>query len=314
MTYTEHPSCIQPDKNATIWRYIDFTKLVSLLERRELFFSTIGILKQSDKHEGTYNQATIEASKEKPLSIQNIGSPLLRNFGKFVAVNCWQISQIESVAMWDLYLKGGEGVAIKSTFQRLADSFAVTPKPQVMIGKVHYLAETEVIPEPSGFNAIDAYLWKWNSYQHEQELRALVLALPEELYPYNGIYVPIDLDLLIEQTIVSPKAPRWFAEMVVAIASKYGLQERIAPSILSGKPGSLDADKKLSVAVPCPLCKFEQEIFIEPFQIQDYPDNSTIVFSADRVSFQCQNCRRTLILTGLKWTISDAQEESPESS
>ena len=36
------------------------------------------------------------------------------------AVNCWHINEHESAAMWDLYLKSNEGIAIQSTYQKLA--------------------------------------------------------------------------------------------------------------------------------------------------------------------------------------------------
>jgi hypothetical protein len=296
MVYVAHPICVTPDPDTVIWRYLDLPKFISLLEKQALFFSTIGHLRQSDKHEGTYNQATIDAASQKQFSIHDIGSGLLRSFGKFVAVNCWHINPIESVAMWDVYLRSGEGIAIKSTFQRLVDSFAVSQKPEIMIGKVHYLSDTDLIPEPEakGINVLNSYLWKRMSFQFEQELRAVVLGSPEDFHKHIGIYVPVNLNLLVEEIVISPKTARWIGELIRDVASKYGIQEKVTTSILSRSPGILDENSKFSVELTCPVCNFAQEIAIEPFQIQDYPDNSTIVFSADRVSFQCQNCSSRL--------------------
>ena len=36
--YQEHPSFNPPSDNATLWRYMDFTKFVSLLDKSALFF------------------------------------------------------------------------------------------------------------------------------------------------------------------------------------------------------------------------------------------------------------------------------------
>jgi hypothetical protein len=37
--YSEHETCLKPaNENAKIWRYMDFTKFVSLLEKKALFF------------------------------------------------------------------------------------------------------------------------------------------------------------------------------------------------------------------------------------------------------------------------------------
>jgi hypothetical protein len=44
----------------------------------------------------------------------------------------------ESAAMWKLYLSAKEGMAIRTTFQRLKDSFNNTPQ-DIYFGKVKYL-------------------------------------------------------------------------------------------------------------------------------------------------------------------------------
>jgi hypothetical protein len=253
----------------------------------------VSILREQDKHEGTFNQATIEAHRIKKdqgvFSIFDIGSGLLRSFGKFIAVNCWHINPIESVAMWNIYLGGINGIAIQSTVQRLKGSFDGEPTREISIGKVHYLAEDQITPEPNGFNGFNSVLWKWKSYEYENELRAALLSRPEELYKYNGIFIPVKLDQLIEKVVVSPKAPVWFSELIVALASKHGFGDKVTPSRLGASPGSID-NNQVSISVPCPSCNTVQEIVVEPFIVKDYPDNSTTVFSADRVSTHCRNC------------------------
>ena len=292
----KHPSFNMPDDNTIIWRYMDFTKLVSLLEKEALFFSTISILRESDQHEGTYNLATIEASKQQPFSIHDIGSDMLRTFGKHIAVNCWHMNEIESVAMWNVYLNNGPGVAIQSTVKLLNSNLNPDSNQQdFLIGKVHYLAEDEVIPEPDGFNALNAVIWKWKSYQYENELRAVIISRPEELYKYNGLYVPVNLNQLIQKIVISPKAPKWFSELIYSISEKYDLSKKVSNSRLDMSPGSLDQNK-LDLEWTCPLCDTTQKTNIEPFIVKDYADNSTTVFSADRVFLRCENCEQSLIV------------------
>jgi hypothetical protein len=288
-----HPSFDKPDENTIIWHYMDFTKFVSFLDKSALFFSTISILRLTDKHEGTYNEATVEASKQKPFSIHQIGSPLLREFGKLLAINCWHMNEIESVAMWNVYLKGNPGVAIQSTVKNLDSS--IDDKLNVSIGRVHYLEEDDVIPEPDGFNSLNAALWKWKSYQYENELRAVVISQPEELFKYNGTYIPVNLNHLIQKIVISPKSPRWFSELVSSISSKYGLADKVDSSRLDMSPGNID-NNKLSVAITCPLCDTNQEILIEPYILREYPHNSTIIFSADRLTIVCQKCAKSLVI------------------
>lgn len=54
---TDHPCFLPPkDKNVKIWRYMDFTKFVSLLETESLFLSRV------DKFEDPYEGATSHAN------------------------------------------------------------------------------------------------------------------------------------------------------------------------------------------------------------------------------------------------------------
>ncbi|MBX3084826.1 MAG: hypothetical protein KF716_24540 [Anaerolineae bacterium] len=287
----DHPSFIQPDENTTIWHYMDFTKYVSLLEKNALFFSTVSVLRKMDEHEGTYNEATIAASKENSLSVHSIGSELLRTFGKFLTINCWHMNEIESVAMWEVYLKNNPGIAIQSTFNYLKSSFSNDY--DVNIGKVHYLSEEDPIPEPAGFNGLNAVLWKRKSYQYETELRAVMIAPLEQLYKYNGLYIPVNLNHLIQKVVISPKAPRWYSELVLSISERYGFHDKVTPSRLDTDPRIIDQNE-LSISVTCPSCNVKQEVFVEPFVVKDAPNNARIIYSADRFTVRCQNCEKYL--------------------
>lgn len=62
-------------------------------------------------------------------------------------MNCWHISDYESDAMWKLYLKGEEGIAIQSTYKQLSDSFNNYHENDVFIGVITYIDhEKDVIP------------------------------------------------------------------------------------------------------------------------------------------------------------------------
>src|SRR6056300_1352601 len=125
--------------------------------------------------------------------------------------------------MWKLYLTGKEGVAIQSTFKRLKDSFKVNKVDKIYIGFVKYIDyEKDSIPERNIFNP---FLYKRKSFEHEKELRAIIMkfALAEQtrgkhiLYvdpEWIGNYVKSDLNILIEKIVVSPTAPDWFTELI----------------------------------------------------------------------------------------------------
>ncbi|MDC4587570.1 hypothetical protein OHV59_11020, partial [Acinetobacter baumannii] len=56
---TNHPSFKQPlDPNVKLWRYMDFTKFMSILSNKSLYFGRIDSFE--DKHEGTYTSQTLK--------------------------------------------------------------------------------------------------------------------------------------------------------------------------------------------------------------------------------------------------------------
>ena len=147
--------------------------------------------------------------------------------------------------MWEICLQSNEGVAIKSTFRRLKDSFLPHKQDDIFIGKVKYIDYTrEMIPKGYIFNP---FLYKRKSFEHERELRAVLLKFASQqesvekpiLYvdpKWFGIYVKTDLDRLIDAIVVSPSVPDWFIDLVSSIMKKYGLNKKVEQSELSKEP------------------------------------------------------------------------------
>ena len=52
----------------------------------------------------------------------------------------------------------------------------------------------------------------------------------------SGAYYEVDLNLLIKEVIVDPFAPRWFPELVNAVAERYQLEAPIVLSSLTASP------------------------------------------------------------------------------
>ncbi len=187
----------QPDSDDTaIWHYMDFTKLVSLLDRSELFFARLD--KLGDRFEGSFPRPNIEdqvlLTNAPPGMTQEIFDQLrtvqrqmqYEWFRMIEFVSCWHVNLGESVAMWKLYLKSDEGIAIRSTVGRLKASMTdvvITPAPReelrgpkMVIGMVRYIDyHTEHIPED---NYLAPAMYKMRSFQHEHELRAVIVDYP----------------------------------------------------------------------------------------------------------------------------------------
>lgn len=137
MPYEPHHSVTPPPKGAKLWRYMDFTKLVSLLDKRSLFFSRADLL--GDPFEGSFSRKTVEARQQGdfPQIAWDILSAIHRRHIRDTYVNCWHMSDHESAAMWKLYL-ASDGVAIQSSFERLVESLQESTQ-KIWIGKVTYV-------------------------------------------------------------------------------------------------------------------------------------------------------------------------------
>ncbi len=240
--YEEHPIFASPDaEDAKIWRYMDFTKFVSILDRQELFFVRLDRL--SDGHEGSYSYFNI---KNRPNVYKGEGSeklleiiPMLSEEGrKLNFVNSWHLNPYKSAAMWRLYAKNDESIAIQSTYKKLKECFDGSPE-KIFIGKVSYIDyDTEWMPEG---NILYPVLHKRKSFEYEKELRAVILKIPPErdgkIYLYQntpdaGMYVKIEVTKLIERVYVSPTAPDWFYDLTKSIVGKYNYEFDVLKSDL----------------------------------------------------------------------------------
>ncbi|MCK4361685.1 MAG: DUF2971 domain-containing protein [Dehalococcoidia bacterium] len=244
--YKEHPVFEKPrDENATIWRYVDFTKFVSLLDKKTLFFARADGL--GDPFEGSYSKANVklrpEVYKDKitPNELKYLGQ-FWKKFIKCTAINCWHLNEYESAAMWKLYLKSNEGIAIRSSFNRLKSCFK-DENHDIYIGRVKYIDyEKDWMPEGNSFYP---FVHKRKSFEHEQELRAIIQKFSHSKNgeinlskpPFDdGIYVQVDLDVLVDKIYVAPTSPQWLLGLIKSVTKVYKLDKEVLQSTLDDVP------------------------------------------------------------------------------
>lgn len=233
---------ITPPSEAKIWRYMDFPKFVSLLQREALFFSSAD--KLGDPFEGSFPKANVNRRRSVWTARINGDAPsslseYYRLFVQRTAVNCWHLNDYESDAMWKLYLKSGDGIAIQSSVGRLIASLKEYTQNTIYVYRVEYVDyETFKIPEDS----LSPYFYKRISFKHENELRAVIQVDREsqinaDKLPFvSGIYVPTDLDKLIQKVYVSPTCPDWQREAAQSIIDQFEVDRRVRRSKLSEQP------------------------------------------------------------------------------
>jgi hypothetical protein len=128
MPYQTHFAFIEPkDRNARLWRYMDLSRLLSVIDKGALFFPSVATLSEVDPYEGEPALARIRAAQAQgadELRKLRLQCEVFKHLNLF---NCWHMNDGESDAMWKLYVKGSEGVAIQSTVGRIISSSPLVP-------------------------------------------------------------------------------------------------------------------------------------------------------------------------------------------
>ena len=154
------------------------------------------------------------------------------------------MNEYESAAMWDLYSTRNAGIAIQSTYQRLVESLEDDQENRIELGTIEYRDYDMPRDDEQELNKI--FFTKRLSFQHERELRAVIilpftdiyspggeehkedystikLSLNEELI--KGKYVNVDLERIIENIFISPLSQPYFQEVVKSILNKYNISK-----------------------------------------------------------------------------------------
>jgi hypothetical protein len=229
------------DPHGFLWRYMNLPKLVSLLDRRALWFSRADLL--GDRHEGSFGEANARLRPEiygdQQLEMMSQFSHLMGAMVRHTYVNCWHANAHESMAMWVAYGAAGDGVAVRTTFQRLTE--ALTCEDQVYAGRVRYVdPATEFIPEN---NTLAPYVHKRVSFDHEREVRLVIQDLPvrdgamrPDAPSPPGRSIQVDLPQLVDAVFVAPGAAEWYRDAVSCVVNAIAPGLDVHQSVLDADP------------------------------------------------------------------------------
>lgn len=234
---------------AMLWRYMPKDRFFDLLDRRALFFTRLTRYHDSDPFEGAlqYGVAKIHEQivREKGGDVQEFlreRERFVKKFLKVVLVNCWHEREYESRPMWDRYGRGGEAVAVVTTFDALKQS---VPE-HVDVGHMDYIdAGSDEIRNHSA-NPSHRAFQKRREFEDEREVRCVIFDYPEhgpkpdEEIPIaagtdTGYHVPVDLSRLVAGAVVSPDSPQIIGEVRQKLVES-GIEVEIVPSTLLTPP------------------------------------------------------------------------------
>ncbi len=254
MPFQPHDDAETPAGNDLVWRYMDLPKFMSLLVDRALYMPSVLSIAKADPYEGVMTDKqheairtlsrlmdSIEGDGEKPsdnasiiasLFIDPPLNPKVEGPARELVheeinrgheyVSCWHLNGHESDAMWKLYGLKGQGIAIRSSVKRLKDAIESAVDP-IHIGRVRY-EDYSTYEIPPG-QPVSRLLTKRRSFQHENELRMIVVKHPPTPgligFVTPGINVPLNLNRLIESIWLAPDADPWMQSLIQKIAVKY---------------------------------------------------------------------------------------------
>lgn len=236
----------QDELNQTIWRYMSLSKYLNLITTHKLFFSRYD--KLGDPFEGRPSDSEIQKWYE------NNGSKLAAryklspsDYKYYYFANCWTKQTEENFLLWKQYESSNMCIAIRSTIQKLCDSFA-SSKYNIFVGNVRYFEDPDI--KKSELLKHSTLLFrKRGYYADEKEVRAVFfdslfgdISLNSNRHivdapKYFGIGVEINLKTLLEKIVVSPGSKPSFIDDLNDITRKYcGSDFSVSPSSIDELP------------------------------------------------------------------------------
>jgi len=222
-----------PLDDTIIWRYMNFTQFVAMLEKRALFFRRIDLFE--DPFEGSLPLREVNG-RVTILKMMGANEEQARNENEMQA-NHW-LSTHESAAMWKLYTNETEGLAIRTTIVQLKDSLKKAGE-EIYIGKVNYIDFEKDTIKPNTSCTLNYLTIKRKSFEYENELRLLAgekwlphtIDMEHDKNPEDKS-VKCILSNLIKEVYVSPQAKDRYMELIGQIIGRYDLKVPVKKSKL----------------------------------------------------------------------------------
>lgn len=301
MPISQHPVFTPaPSPTAALWRYMGLPAFLSLIQRSTLCLSNLELLSHRDPFEGTLPPATFKHRDwtdiaDAPREVRDRLPSFLKpgetdltigfrrykdlvelrirqaySFRRAVFVSCWHLSEHESSAMWSVYSRLDEGIAIVSCEERMQSALEDS-QGKIYGGMVQYEDFSALILKFD--NSLTPIVYKRSSFAYESEYRLAHLdtsVTHKELIPVNDRFewegetypafgapvitvgrsdkdieavaprpvheVRVDINRLIAKVYVSPLSPDWVFDTVKASATAFGLRAPVEKSPLYSKP------------------------------------------------------------------------------
>jgi hypothetical protein len=205
------------DESTKLYRYMAFPRLVSLIEKNEVYLSRITTWEDTWELPSTRIPIELDGKLRQHFPIEALF------FGQ-----CWSLLQ-ESDAMWRIYSTSKEGVVIQTTVGKF--KLLKEVRRSALAEVIYYddirsaLAEIRATREYERFG--EAFL-KRRAFEHEKEVR-FVTAADGHCHDSvrdndNGLTLPVSPAEFIDGVTVDPRASDGHVELLQAYCRRSGLR------------------------------------------------------------------------------------------
>lgn len=228
-----------PAVSEKVWRYMSFSRFVWLLQNKRLWLSRADLLGDPWEIALAGDQLKHVVARHPPHDIFS-DKPfetaitrqrrIIKTWRRETFVSCWSASEHESHALWRIYCRGIEGVAIQTTFSKLQDSVNELP-----IYRVTYERPGAAKQTPTLAGLVSK---KRAMFAYEHEVRVVLSRANKTESSILGHALPWDPEASVHSVRVHPEADGSFLDTVVTTVKDYApaLKDRVAWSDMNELP------------------------------------------------------------------------------
>jgi hypothetical protein len=237
--YVAHAFLEQPADDARLWRYMTPTTFLSMVLGRSLFLSRLSSFE--DPFEGVPPRAVIEAMRQRregrsPEDVRRLEAwkDMIERCRATICASCWHVGDEESEAMWKLYGRFEDGLAVVTTLGSIRRAFE---DEEITGGLVDYSGR-EFEAGTTDENLLQWATTKRPSYKHENEFRLLAHRHVNDADDGDqaGVRLSVDPRILIEEVVLSPRMQRWQVDLFRSLLRTLEIDRPIRESSLLMPP------------------------------------------------------------------------------
>ena len=229
-----------PEMGEKVWRYMSFSRFLWLLQNKQLWLTRADLL--GDPWEITLagDQLAHVISRHPPDPFPPRGAKretpiqrserIIRSWRRHTFVSCRSASEHESHALWRIYCRSSEGVALQTTLGKLRESVGSLPVYRVTYQIPGSKRQTPTLP--------DLVAKKRPMFAYEQEVRVVLSTNGKDEIEVLGHCLEWDPEKNVEFIQVHPEADNSFMQTVTAAVEHYApaLSGRVGWSAMKARP------------------------------------------------------------------------------